>query len=68
MPLPDEVRKYVELKRGYIDGSRPSSPNVSVKDSTNPHGPDYMRGYVGAGNRMSGEEADRRLMKLMKHW
>jgi len=68
MPLPDEVRKYVEQKRKYNNEPQPLFGDVLTEARTGPHGPDYMRGYVGVGRRMSGEEADRRLMKLMRHW
>jgi len=66
MPLPDEVREYVERKKKEFGALRPS--HASDGDLANPHGPYYMRGYVGSGHRMSGEEADRQLMELMKNW
>jgi len=69
MPLPDEVKEYVELKKKEFGKSWLSPSSGSLDDGlANPHGPNYMRGYVGNGHRMSGEEADRQLMELMKNW
>jgi hypothetical protein len=68
MPLPDEVRVYLERKKKGCDRLRLFSADNSIEDPTNPDSPSYMRGYVGAGHRMSGEEADRQLLTIMADW
>jgi hypothetical protein len=67
MPLPDGVLEYIARKKECLGVSlMPSSDSTrSVLDT---HGANYMRGYVGAGHRMSGEDADRRLERLMTRW
>jgi hypothetical protein len=68
MPLPDNVSMYVERKKKRMAGRMPPRPNITYGSCEDPISPDYIRGYVGRGHRMSGEEADRQLMEIMKHW
>ena len=68
MPLPNEVRKYLERKKKDCDRLRLFFADNSTEDPTNPYNPSYMRGYVDVGHRMSGEEADRQLLAIMADW
>ncbi|MDR0518235.1 MAG: hypothetical protein LBH25_14465 [Fibromonadaceae bacterium] len=60
MALPANVVSYVNRKKEALE--RQGIGTASTVES------DMLRGYVGIGERISGEEADKRIMRMMNEW
>jgi len=60
MALPDNVVSYVNRKKETL--KRQGISSASTVESY------PLRGYVGIGERISGKEADKRIMRMMNEW
>jgi hypothetical protein len=61
MALPANVVSYVNRKKKALE--RQGTGTVASTVESYP-----LRGYVGIGERISGEEADKRIMRMMNEW
>jgi hypothetical protein len=59
MALPANVVSYVNRKKEAFE--RQGTDTGTVESYS-------LRGYVGIGERISGEEADKRIMRMMNEW
>jgi len=60
MALPANVVSYINRKKKVLE--RQGTGMASTMESY------PLRGYVGIGERISGEEADKRIMRMMNEW